>query len=62
MHLSPGLAITKNVLKFTALWTLMMMWTGSHMLETVLVAAAVVAAVDAVVSQEVRGVITWLKM
>jgi len=37
MDLSTGPAITKNVLKVTALWTLMLMWTGSHMLEPVLV-------------------------
>jgi len=42
MHLSTGPAITKNVLKFTALWTLMLMWTGSHKLKPVIVAATVI--------------------
>jgi len=51
-------AITKNVQKFTALWTLMLMWRwrGSHMLEPVFVAAAVVM-VHTMVRQEVLLVV-----
>jgi len=34
----------ERLLKCTALWTLMLMWTGSHVLEPVIVAAAGVVA------------------